>query len=149
MLFFMASSSLPFIAILFVSTFSFSFSHAFLNSLTISFFLSYPFHHFIFSKFLYPLPLSLNPSTTLPVKGEGSSCPKGKEVATYDPPVKVVGEEAPHSELNHSKEEEGGRAPSSECPLLIDPWYNTHIHFSVVSGDYSPPQPGHVWLSLG
>ena len=149
MLLLMASSSLPFIAVLFVSTFSFSFSHAFLNSLTISFFLSYPLHYFIFSRFLYPLPLSLNPSTTLSAKGEGSSCPKGKEVATYDPPITAVGGKAPHSESNHSEEEEGGRAPSNECPLLIDLWYDTHIHFSMVSGDYSPPPPGHVWLSLG
>ena len=72
-------------------------------------------------------------------KSEGSSNLKGKE---------NVVDEAPHSELNCSKEEEATRDPDSECPSLIDQWYDTHSHFPIVPSDYSPPLPGHVWLSL-
>ena len=81
-------------------------------------------------------------------KDEGSSCLKGKEVATDDPLAKILGEEASLSKLDHSQEEEGGRDLNSVCPPLIDPWYDTHIHFPVVSGDYLPLLPGHVWLSI-
>lgn len=77
---------------------------------------------------------------------ESSSRRKGKEVVVDDLPVKAVGGEAPHSELDRSKEEEGDRDPSSECPPFIDLWYDTHIHFLVVFGDYSPPSLGHLWL---
>lgn len=59
-----------------------------------------------------------------------------------------MGEESPHLELNHSKEEEGGHNLGSECPPLINLWYYTHIHFLVASDNYSPPLPGRVWLSL-
>ena len=83
-----------------------------------------------------------------PVKGESSSHYKGKKVATNDPPTKTVGGEAPHSKSDHFKEEEGGHDPDSECPPLIYQWYDTQIHFPVVSNDYSPPPPGRVWLSL-
>lgn len=81
-------------------------------------------------------------------KGESSSCCKGKEVATDDPLVKAEGGKALHFEFNHFEEEEGGRDPGSKCHPLIGLWYETHIHFLVVSSDYSPPSPGCVWLSL-
>ena len=55
-----------------------------------------------------------------PAKDEGSSCHKGKEIATNDPPAKIVGEEAPLS-----KEEEEDCDLNGKCPLLIDPWYDT------------------------
>ena len=81
-------------------------------------------------------------------KGESSSRRKGKEVATDDPPVETMGVEAFHCESSRSDEEEGGHDPGSECLPLIDLWYDTHIHFPIVSSDYLPPPPGHVWLSL-
>ena len=80
-------------------------------------------------------------------KGEGFSHCKGKEVAADDPPTETVGEETPYSEWDHF-EEEGGRDLDSECPPLIGPWYATHIHFPVVLGEYSPPLPSRVWLSI-
>ena len=40
-----------------------------------------------------------------------------------------------------------GHDPNSECPPLIDPWYDTNSHFLVVPDDYSPPLLGHVWWS--
>ena len=83
-----------------------------------------------------------------PAKDEGSSCHKGKEVATNDPPTKTVGKETLLSELDHSKEEEGGRDPNSECPPLIDPWYGTHIHFPMVPSDCLPLPLSRVWLSI-
>ena len=82
-------------------------------------------------------------------KGEGSSNHEGKEVIVNDLPIEVEkGEEAPHSELDCSKNEEASKDPDSECPPLIDPWYNTYSHFPMVPGDYSPTLPSHVWLSL-
>ena len=81
-------------------------------------------------------------------KDESSSHRKGKEVTADDPLAKTMVEETLLSESDHSKKEEGGRDPNSECLPLIDPWYGTHIHFPVVPSDYSPPLPGHVWLSL-
>ena len=84
----------------------------------------------------------------LQAKDEGSSRRKGKEVAVDDPLAKTVGEETPFSESDHSEEEEQGCDPNSECAPLIDPWYETHIHFLVVPSDYSPPLSGHVWLSI-
>ena len=80
------------------------------------------------------------------VKGEGSSSRKGKEVVIDDPPKK--GKEAPHSELNHFEKEEVSRSLDIECLPLIDLWYNTYSHFSVVPSDYLPPLSGCVWLSL-
>ena len=81
-------------------------------------------------------------------KGESSFCRKGKEVAVDDSPVEAVGGEAPHSKSDRFEEEEGGCDLGNECPPHIDPWYETYIHFSVVSGDYSPPSLGRVCLSL-
>ena len=83
-----------------------------------------------------------------PAKDEGSSRRKGKEVATNDPSTKTIGKEAPLSKLDHFEEEEGGCDPNNECPPLIDSWYDTHIHFPVVLGDYLPPPLGHGWLSI-
>lgn len=134
MLLLMVDLLLPFIAFLFVTTFSFYFPRNFLNSFTI-FFLSYPLRRLIFPKFLYMLPLSHNLSMMLPAKGESSSRCKGKEVTADNPPVMVVGGEAPHSESHRSEEEERGCDPGSKCPPLINPWYDTHIHFSVVPDD--------------
>ena len=54
------------------------------------------------------------------------------------------GEEAPYFESDRSEEEEGSHDPGSECPPLIDPWYDTHLHFPVVLGDYSPLLLGRV-----
>lgn len=59
-----------------------------------------------------------------------------------------MGGETPHYELDSFEEEEGGHDPSSECPPLIDLWYDTHIHFSVVFINYSTHPPGRVWLSF-
>jgi len=42
------------------------------------------------------------------------------------------GEEAPHSKSDHFEEEEVGHDPNSECPPLIDLWYDTNSHFLVV-----------------
>ena len=83
-----------------------------------------------------------------PAKGQGSSRRKGKKIASNDLATKVIVKEAPHSESEHSDEEEGHRNPGSECAPLIDPWYDTHTHFPKVSGEYVPPPPSHVWLSL-
>ena len=81
-------------------------------------------------------------------KGDSSSGCKGKEVATNNLPTEAMGGKAPHSELDRSKEEEWGRDPSSECSSLIDPWYDTHMHFPMVPGNYTPPPSGRVWLSI-
>ena len=81
-------------------------------------------------------------------KGEGSSRHKGKEIVANDPPSKATRKEAPLSELEHSEKEEGSRNPNSECPPLIDPWYDTHTHFPMVPGDYFPLPRGRVWLSI-
>ena len=82
------------------------------------------------------------------VKSQGSSRRKGKE-AIFDPPAALdVGEEAEYSESEHSDEEEAQRDPNNECAPLIDPWYDIHLHFPKIPGDYAPPPPGRVWLAL-
>ena len=74
----------------------------------------------------------------LPVKGEGFSRFKGKKVVVDEPPMEAEkGEEAPHSKSDHSEEEEVGHDPNSECPPLIDLWYDTNSHFLVVPSNYS------------
>ena len=83
-----------------------------------------------------------------PTKGDSFSRRKGKEVATDDLLAKTMGGEVPHSKSDCSEEDEEGRDLGSECLPLIDPWYNTHIHFPVVPDDYSPLPLGHVWLSI-
>ena len=50
--------------------------------------------------------------------------------------------------MDNFEKEEGGHNLGNECALLIDPWYDTHIHFPVVSSDYLPLPPSRVWLSL-
>ena len=54
----------------------------------------------------------------LPAKGD-SSCHKRKEVAVDDLLAKTVGEEAPHSESDRSKEEERVHDPGSQM-LPVD-----------------------------
>ena len=82
------------------------------------------------------------------VKGDSSFRRKGKEVAIDDPPAKTVDGEDPHSKLNHFEDKEGVRDPGSECPPLINPWYDTHICYPVVLGDYSPPLSSRVCISI-
>ena len=84
----------------------------------------------------------------MPVKCQGSSRCKGKEVVSDPPAVPDVGEEVEYSESEHSVEEETQRNPDSECAPLIDPCYDVHPHFPKISGDYSLPPPGRVWLAL-
>ena len=56
---------------------------------------------------LIPPYTSPNSFSMLPMKSEGSSCPKGKENVVDEPPAEgEKGEKAPHSESNHSEEEE-------------------------------------------
>ena len=81
-------------------------------------------------------------------KSQGSSHRKGKEIAIDDPSKQDVGEEAAHSESDHLDEEEARRDPDSECAPLIDPWYDSHAHFSKVPSEYMPPPPGCVWLAF-
>ena len=85
-----------------------------------------------------------------PVKSQGSSYCKGKEVVSDDPAARDVGEEATYSESDHSdeEEEEAWRNPNSECAPFIDPWYDTHAHFPKVPSEYTSSPPGHVWLAL-
>jgi len=83
-----------------------------------------------------------------PVKSQGSSCCKGKEVVSDDPAARDVGEEAAYSESDHSDEEEAWRNPNNECVPLIDPWYDTHAHFPKVPSKYMSLPPSHVWLAL-
>ena len=83
-----------------------------------------------------------------PAKGDSSSSRKGKKVSTDDSPAETMGDKAPHSESEPFEEEEGGHEPGSEHPPLIDQWYDTHIHFLIVPGDYLPPPSSHVWLSI-
>ena len=82
------------------------------------------------------------------VKGQISSCRKGKEVVSDPPAARNVGEEAVYSELDHSDEEEARHALDSECSPLIDLWYDIHAHFLKVPDDYTPLPLGCVWLAL-
>ena len=84
----------------------------------------------------------------VPVKSSSSFRRKGKK-AIYDPPIEQeMGEEAVYFESDHSDEEEARRDPNSECAPLIDPWYDVHPSFPKIPGDYVPPSPSHVWLTL-
>ena len=83
-----------------------------------------------------------------PAKDKDSSHRKGKKVATDDPHAKAVGEETPLSESDHSGEDERGHDLTSECPPLIDPLHDTHIHFPIVPSDHLPPPSGRVALYL-
>ncbi|KAK9988301.1 hypothetical protein SO802_028540 [Lithocarpus litseifolius] len=71
-----------------------------------------------------------------PAKGQGSSHCKAMETFVDNPIAKIVGEDTPLSESEHSKDEERSRNPNSEYAPFIDLWYDAHAHFSVVPGDY-------------
>ena len=80
-----------------------------------------------------------------PAKSPCSFRRKGKAVA-FDPPV--VSEEVDRSDSERSVEEEAERDPNSECAPLIDPWYETNPYFPKAPGDYVPPPPGRVLITL-
>ena len=80
-----------------------------------------------------------------PAKSPSSSRRKGKAVA-FDPPV--ISEEVDRSDSERSIEEEAERDPDGECAPLIDPWYETSPHFPKVPGEYVPPPPGRVLITL-
>ena len=82
------------------------------------------------------------------VKSQSSSCRKGKKTISNPPATRGVGEEAEHSESDHSDEEEAQCDLDSECAPLINPWYNVHPHSPKIPGDYAPSSPGRVWLAL-
>ena len=82
------------------------------------------------------------------MKGQSSSCRKGKEIVFDPPAAHDVGKEVVYFESNHSDVEEAQRARDSECAPLIDPWYDIHAHFPKVPGDYTSLLPGCVWLAL-
>ena len=83
-----------------------------------------------------------------PVKSQGSSRHKGKEIASNPPAVPDVGKEAEYSESEHSIGEETQRDPNNECAPLIDPWCEVHPHFLKILGDYVPPPPDREWFAL-
>ena len=56
-----------------------------------------------------------------PVKSQGSSCRKGKAIASDSPAVPDVGEEMDNFDLEQFAEEETQRDLDSECAPLIDP----------------------------
>ena len=80
-----------------------------------------------------------------PVKSQSSSRRKGKAVASNSP---TVPEEVERSDMERSAEEETERNPNSECAPLIDPWYEINPHFPKIPGEYVPPPPGHVLITL-
>ena len=82
------------------------------------------------------------------VKGQSSSCRKGKKVVSNASVAHDVGEEAVYSESDHSDEEVARHAFDSKCTSLINPWYDTHTHFPKVLSDYTPSSLGRVWLAL-
>ena len=79
---------------------------------------------------------------------KSSSCYKGKAIASNSPAVPDGGEEMERFYLERFAEEETQHDPNSECPPLIDPWYEVNPHFPKVPGDYVPPPPGRVLISL-
>ena len=82
-------------------------------------------------------------------KSKGSSCHWGKEsIVEKSPPDKEGDEKVSFAELDHSQGEERVRDLDSECPPLLNLWYNTHSHFSVVADSYTYPPPDWVWLFL-
>jgi len=82
------------------------------------------------------------------VKSQSSSHHKRKEVISDPPAARGVDEEMVYTESDHSDEEEMKRDLDSKCAPLIDPWYNVHPYFPKIPGDYAPPPPSRVWLSL-
>ena len=80
-----------------------------------------------------------------PAKSPSSSRRKRKAVA-FDPPV--VSEEVDRSDSERSIEEEAECDPNDECAPLIDPWYETSPYFPKAPGEYVPPPPGRVLITL-
>ena len=74
-----------------------------------------------------------------------SSRRKGKTVSSDSP---AVPEEVERSDSERSTEEETERDPDSECAPLIDPWYEISLHFPKIPGEYVPPPPGRVLITL-
>ena len=107
---------------------------------------SFSLLHRVFSLKHYHTFTPINHYTMTPVKSQGSSRGKGKEIASDDPAIRNVGEEAAHSDSDHFDEEEARRDPNSKCTPLIDPWYDTYVHFPKVPGEYTPL--GCVWFAL-
>ena len=83
-----------------------------------------------------------------PVKSQGSSCRKGKAIASDSPAVPDVGEEMERSDSERSAEEEMQCDPDSECAPLIDLWHEVNPHFPKIPGDYVPSPPGRVLIAL-
>ena len=79
------------------------------------------------------------------VKSPSSSRHKWKAVA-FDPPA--VPEEVDRSDSERSTKEEAERDLDSECAPLIDPWHEISPHFPKVLGEYVPPPPGRVLITL-
>ena len=79
------------------------------------------------------------------VKSQSSSRRKGKAVASDSP---AVPEEVERSDSERSAEEEMERDLDSECTPLLNPWYEVNPHFPKIPGDYVPPPPGRVLITL-
>ena len=96
--------------------------------------------------FSQPYPLS---PTKLPhhVSSEKSKFfpSKGKTVASDS---LAVPKEVECSDSERSTEEETEHDPDSECAPLINPWYEINPHFPKVPGEYVPPPPGRVLITL-
>ena len=107
---------------------------------------SFSLLHHVFSLKHYHTFTPINHYTMTPVKSQGSSCHKGKKIASNDPTTQDVGEEAAHSDSDYSDKEKAWHDPDSKCAPLMDPWYDTHDYFPKVPGEYMPP--GRVWLAL-
>ena len=60
----------------------------------------------------------------------------------------VVSEEVDRSNSERSAEEEAERDPNGECAPLIDLWYETSLYFPKAPGNYVPPPPGRVLITL-
>lgn len=103
---------------------------------------------FFFFSNTYTHLLRSSPLIMAPVKSQGSSRRKGKEVASDPPAVPVVGERSEYSESEHSVGEKTQRDPDSECAPLIDPCYEVHPHFPKIPGDHASPPTGRMWLAL-
>ena len=80
-----------------------------------------------------------------PAKSPSSSHRKGKAIV-FDP--LVVSKEVDRSDSERSIEKEAERDPDGECAPLIDPWYETSPYFPKVPGEYVPPPPGRVLITL-
>ena len=79
------------------------------------------------------------------VKSQDSSRRKRKAVASDSP---AVPKETERSDSEQFAKEETERDPDSECAPLIDPWYEINPHFPKIPGDYVPPPPGCVLITL-